>query len=141
MKAMYTAAATSIGGRDGHVKSSDGVLDFEVKKPKEMGGKGGPYTNPEQLFAAGYSSCFLSALSHVALLRKLRIQSTVTAHVSIGPKDEGEGFQLAVRMDVNIPGIDLQLAEELAQAAHQLCPYSNATRGNIEVDIVVSNNA
>lgn len=135
---MYTAIATSVGGRDGHITSSDGVLDFEVKKPKEMGGRGGAYTNPEQLFAAGYAACFSGALSHVGLLRRLRIQSSVTAKVSIGQKEEGEGFQLAVEMDVVIPGIEQKLAEELAHEAHQFCPYSNATRGNIEVTIQVS---
>lgn len=138
MKAMYTTEATSIGGREGHVKSSDGVLDLDVRKPVEMGGKGGPYTNPEQLFAAGYASCFSGALSHVALLRRLRIQSAVTAKVSIGEKEGGVGFQLAVEMVVNIPDIDQKLAEELAYEAHQFCPYSNATRNNIEVDITVT---
>lgn len=138
MKPLYTAIATSIGGRDGHVKSSDGVLDFDVKKPKEMGGPGGSYTNPEQLFAAGYSSCFSGALSHVGLLRRLRIESKVTAKVTIGEKDAGNGFELAVEMDVNIPGMDQKLAEELAHEAHQYCPYSNATRNNVDVKIVVT---
>lgn len=140
METLYTAVATSVGGRDGHVKSSDGVLDFDVKKPKEMGGAGGPYTNPEQLFAAGYAACFNGALSHMGLLRRLRLQSTVTAKVSIGKKDVGEGFQLAVEMDVNIPGVDMKVAEELAHEAHQFCPYSNATRNNVEVTIKVTNN-
>lgn len=140
MKALYTAVASSIGGRDGHITSSDGVLDFEVKKPKEMGGRGGAFTNPEQLFAAGYAACFSGALSHVGLLRRLRIQSEVTAKVSIGEKEGGNGFQLAVEMDVHIPGMDQQTAEELAHEAHQFCPYSNATRGNIDVDIQVTTN-
>ncbi|MDH8700741.1 osmotically inducible protein OsmC [Dysgonomonadaceae bacterium PH5-43] len=137
MKALYTAIATSVGGRDGHITSSDGVLDFDVKKPKEMGGKGGNYTNPEQLFAAGYASCFSGALSHVGLLRRLRITSSVTAEVTIGEKDDGNGFMLAVVMNVNIPDVEQSVAEELAHEAHQFCPYSNATRGNIDVQIKV----
>lgn len=138
MKAIYTAIATSVGGRDGHITSSDGVLNFDVKKPKEMGGPGGAFTNPEQLFAAGYAACFSGSLSHVGLLRRLRIQSSVTAKVSIGPKEEGEGFQLAVEMDIVIPGIEQKLAEELAHEAHQFCPYSNSIRGNVDVKIKVS---
>lgn len=137
MEAMYTAVATSVGGRNGNVKSSDGVLDLEVKPPKEMGGPGGAFTNPEQLFAAGYSACFGSALNHVALLKKKKVVPTVTARVSIGKKDDG-GFQLAVEMAVNIPGIDQKEAEELVKEAHQVCPYSNATRNNIEVTLSVT---
>ncbi|MDL2223787.1 organic hydroperoxide resistance protein [Bacteroidales bacterium OttesenSCG-928-M06] len=140
MKALYTAIATSIGGRDGYVKSSDGVLDFEVKKPKEMGGPGGAYTNPEQLFAAGYAACFSGALSHVGLLRRVRVQSEVTAKVTIGEKDGGNGFELAVEMDIHIPGMEQKLAEELAHEAHQFCPYSNATRNNVDVKIKVTTN-
>ncbi len=137
MEALYTAVATSVGGRTGHVKSSDGVLDFEVKPPKEMGGPGGPYTNPEQLFAAGYSACFGSAINHVALKQRKRIESTVTAKVSIGNKPEG-GFMLAVEMDVEISGMEQKEAEELVNEAHQVCPYSNATRNNVEVTLKVT---
>lgn len=137
MESMYTAVATSVGGRNGNVKSSDGVLDLEVKPPKEMGGPGGAFTNPEQLFAAGYSACFGSALNYVALLKNKKVVPTVTAKVSIGKKDDG-GFQLAVEMDVNIPGIDQKEAEELVKEAHQVCPYSNATRNNIEVTLSVT---
>ncbi len=136
MEAIYTAIATSTGGRTGHVKTSDGQLDFEVKPPKEMGGTGDA-TNPEQLFACGYAACFGSALNHVALLQKKRITSTVTAKVSIGKKPEG-GFMLAVEMAVNIPGIDQQEAEALVKEAHQVCPYSNATRNNVEVKLTVT---
>lgn len=139
MEALYTAVATSVGGRSGHVKSSDGVLDFEVRPPKEMGGPGGNYTNPEQLFAAGYSACFGSALNHVALLKRKRIESTVTAKVSIGKKEDG-GFMLAVEMDVKITGVEKKEAEELVKEAHQVCPYSNATRNNVEVTLKVLNN-
>ncbi len=133
MEVLYTAVATSVGGRAGHVKTSDGMLDFEVKQPKEMGGPGGA-TNPEQLFACGYAACFGSALNHVALLNKKRIESTVTAKVSIGKKPEG-GFMLAVEMDVHISGVDHKEAEALVQEAHQVCPYSNATRNNVEVKL------
>ncbi|NDV46829.1 organic hydroperoxide resistance protein [Paludibacter sp. 221] len=136
MKALYTAVATTIGGRAGHVKSSDGLLDFDLRPPKEMGGPDGAYTNPEQLFAAGYSACFGSALSHVALEKKIRIKPDVTAKVSIGNK-EGGGFMLAVEMDINIPEVDQKTAEELAKEAHQICPYSNATRNNIDVKLNV----
>ncbi|MDH6306589.1 osmotically inducible protein OsmC [Parabacteroides sp. PF5-5] len=137
MKVLYTAVATSVGGRNGHVKSSDGVLNLEVRSPKEMGGADGPYTNPEQLFAAGYSACFGSALNLVALKQRKRIESSVTAKVSIGEKAEG-GFMLAVEMNVNIPGIDQKEAEALVQEAHQVCPYSNATRNNVEVTLKVT---
>jgi len=137
MEALYTAVATSVGGRNGQVKSSDGVLDFEVRPPVEMGGKGGPYTNPEQLFAAGYAACFGSAINHVALQKRLKVESVVTARVSIGNK-EGGGFKLAVEMDVNIPQIDQKEAEELVKEAHQVCPYSNATRNNVEVTLKVT---
>lgn len=140
MEALYTAVATSVGGRNGNVKSSDGILNLEVKPPKEMGGPGGAFTNPEQLFAAGYSACFGSALNHVALLKKRKVVPSVTAKVSIGKKDDG-GFQLAVEMDINIPGIDQKDAEELVHEAHQVCPYSNATRNNIEVKLNVTTNA
>lgn len=137
MEALYTATATNVGGRSGSVKSSDGVLNLEVRPPKEMGGPGGNYTNPEQLFAAGYSACFGSALSHVSLEKKLRIKPVVTAKVSIGNK-EGGGFQLAVEMDVKISGVDQKTAEELTKEAHQICPYSNATRNNVEVTLKVT---
>lgn len=138
MKAIYTAEATSIGGREGHIKSSDGVLDFEVKKPKVMGGKEDGYTNPEQLFAAGYAACFSGALRHVSLLRRLRLETSVTAKVSIGEKEEGNGFMLAVEMDVVITGVEQQVAEELVYEANQFCPYSNAIRGNVEVKLKVT---
>ncbi len=137
MDALYTAVATSVGGRSGHVKSSDGVLDFEVMPPKEMGGPGGPYTNPEQLFAAGYSACFGSAINHVALKQRKRVESAVTAKVSIGNKPEG-GFMLAVEMDVEMAGIDQKEAEELVKEAHKVCPYSNATRNNVVVTLKVT---
>jgi osmotically inducible protein OsmC len=140
MKVLYTAAATATGGRNGQVKSSDGVLDLEVRMPKALGGTQDGYTNPEQLFAAGYSACFDSALNLVIKTGKIATGiTTVTAEVSIGQNDTG-GFGLAVKMAVNIPGVDQQQAEELVAKAHQICPYSNATRGNMEVILSVTNN-
>lgn len=140
MKVLYTAEATATGGRNGQVKSSDGVLDLEVRMPKALGGAQDGYTNPEQLFAAGYSACFDSALNLVIKTGKITTGiTTVTAAVSIGQNDTG-GFGLAVKMEVNIPGVDQQQAEELVEKAHQICPYSNATRGNIEVALSVTNN-
>ncbi|PWJ55014.1 Ohr subfamily peroxiredoxin [Dyadobacter jejuensis] len=137
MKTLYTAQATATGGREGKVSTTDGVLDLRTEIPKEMGGKGGAYTNPEQLFAAGYAACFDSALNHVARSQKVKLQDTeVTARVSIGPNDAG-GFMLGVTLQVSIPNIDRELAQKLLETAHQVCPYSNATRGNIEVQITL----
>jgi osmotically inducible protein OsmC len=138
MKVLYTATATAIGGREGHVKSSDGVLDINVAIPKEMGGGGHVGTNPEQLFAAGYAACFESALRFLAQQEKHKItDSSVTARVGIGPRDEG-GFGLAVELEVSLEGVSKEVAEALANAAHSaVCPYSNATRGNIDVKVTV----
>jgi osmotically inducible protein OsmC len=135
MKVLYTAAAMSSGdARNGHVRSSDGLLDFDLATPKEMGGAGGA-TNPEQLFAAGYSACFHSALKLVAKNQKVEISdSAVSAEVGIGPNDAG-GFGLTVALHVELSGVDQATADELAEAAHQVCPYSNATRGNIDVTV------
>ncbi|GAB3018242.1 organic hydroperoxide resistance protein [Spirosoma pulveris] len=136
---LYTAHATATGGRDGHVTSSDNVLDLDVRVPREMGGAGGAYTNPEQLFAAGYAACFDSALNLVIRMGKVKTGTTsVTADVSIGKLEAG-GFGLAVTLDVNVPGVEQALAEELVGKAHQVCPYSNATRGNIDVTLTVTN--
>ena len=133
---LYTAKATSTGdGRNGHVISSDQRLDLDLALPPEMGGSGNG-TNPEQLFAAGYSACFHSALRIVA--RRARVDpgdSTVSAEVGIGP--EGEAFGLVVTLIISIPGLERERARELAEAAHQVCPYSRATRGNISVELRV----
>ncbi len=135
MKTVYSTKVTAIGGREGKVKSEDGILDFKVEMPKEMGGKGGDFTNPEQLFAAGYAACFESALKLLARQSKIRLTSTaITAEVSIGANDAG-GFELAVNLEGDIQGVERQQAEELMQKAHQICPYSNATRNNIEVNL------
>jgi len=137
-KVVYTAKATAQGGRDGKVATTDGKLDVVVAPPVEMGGSG-KGTNPEQLFAAGYAACFHSALKLVA--RKTRQDadgSTVTAEVGIGPINGGAGFGLEVVLEVSLPGVDRAAAEELVAKAHQVCPYSNATRGNIKVDLKVA---
>ena len=135
MKTLYTANATATGGRDGRTKSDDGVLDFKIEIPKEMGGRGGAFTNPEQLFAAGYAACFGSALNLVASKQKIRLKdSKVTASVSIGQNAEG-GFSLSVDLNVSIPEVEREVAQKLLEEAHQVCPYSNATRGNIEVNL------
>ncbi|MCD5323344.1 MULTISPECIES: organic hydroperoxide resistance protein [Pontibacillus] len=133
-KALYTAQATAQGGRKGKVTSSDGTIDFELSMPKSLGGqeKEGT-TNPEQLFAAGYSACFDSALQLVASKAKKSIESAITANVSIGK--EGDGFGLAVELDVEIKGVSKEEAEDLTHQAHQVCPYSRATRDNIEVTL------
>lgn len=133
-KPLYTAEANVKGGRDGHGSSSDGVLDLDIRPPTELGGPGGA-TNPEQLFALGYAACFQSAMGVVG--RRQRIDtsdSTVTARVTLGTI-EGGGFGLAVELDVAIPGVDREAAEKVVEAAHQVCPYSNATRNNIEVTV------
>lgn len=135
MKKLYTANAIATGGREGRIKSDDGVLDFRVEIPREMGGRGGAFTNPEQLFAAGYAACFDSALNLVARTQKIKLKDTkVTASVSIGQNDDG-GFSLAVDLSVSIPQIERETAQKLVEQAHQVCPYSNATRGNIEVNL------
>jgi Ohr subfamily peroxiredoxin len=138
METLYTAEALSTGaGRNGHVTSTSGQVDLEMAIPKEMGGSGNG-ANPEELFAAGYAACFHSALQGVARARKISIEhSTVGSRVHIGPNGDG-GFQLAVELEVVIPELDHATAQELADAAHQVCPYSNATRGNIVVNVTVS---
>ncbi|MDX3191033.1 organic hydroperoxide resistance protein [Streptomyces sp. MN03-5084-2B] len=132
-QAIYTAVATARGdGRNGEVTSSDGVIDESLAIPKEMGGPGGDKTNPEQLFAAGYSACFHSALQLVARQAKVLLNgSTVTAEVSVLKQEVG--FGLGVALNVSLPGLDQAQADQLVEQAHQVCPYSNATRGNIEV--------
>lgn len=136
---MYTAVATATGGRNGKVVSDNGVLNLEVRMPKAMGGANDDYTNPEQLFAGGYAACFDSALNLVIRQERVKTGETaVTAKVSIGQLENG-GFGLAVEMQVNIPNVSQEEAERLVEKAHQVCPYSNATRGNIEVKFEVTN--
>ena len=135
-KVVYQAHATSTGGRDGTTRSSDGLLDVKLSSPKEMGGAGGG-VNPEQLFAAGYSACFIGAMKFVAGMQKLALpaDSSIDATVGIGPIPNGFGINAALA--VKIPGWEREAAQALVDKAHQVCPYSNATRGNIEVTITV----
>ena len=133
-KPLYTAEATVMGGRDGHATTKDGALELEIRPPVAMGGAGGG-TNPEELFAAGYAACFQSALAVVARRQKVSVDgSTVTGRVTIGTI-EGGAFGLAVALDVHIPDVDEKTTTALLEAAHQVCPYSNATRGNIAVTL------
>ena len=131
---LYVASASATGGRDGRVKTSDGTLDLPVIPPPALGGSGAAGTNPEQLFAAGYAACFGSALSHVARAQKIQTGPVlITAHVALGPV--GKAFGLAVELAVDLPELPRSEAEALLKAAHEVCPYSNATRGNIVVDV------
>lgn len=139
-KTLYTARATSTGGRDGKSKSDDGKLEVKLAPPKEMGGNG-EGTNPEQLFAAGYSACFLGAMKFVAGQQKtaLPADTQIAAEVGIGPLAGGKvGFGITAVLNVTIPGWEQAKAQELVDAAHQVCPYSNATRGNIDVTLNVA---
>lgn len=139
MHILYTAHATATGGRDGRATSSDQALDVALSTPKQLGGAGGEGSNPEQLFAAGYAACFLSAMKMVGGMLKTPVpQSTsVTGAVGIGPNGAG-GFALAVTLSVTTPGMDGAAAKAVVAKAHEVCPYSNATRGNVEVTILVN---
>jgi len=139
MQVLYTANASATGGRDGRGVSSDKALDVALSTPKELGGAGGPGTNPEQLFAAGYAACFLSAMKLVGGGMKTPIpaDSSVNASVGIGPNAQG-GFSLTVKLAVTTPGMDQAAAQAVVDKAHQVCPYSNATRGNIDVALSVN---
>ena len=139
-KALYTAQATSTGGRTGTTKSSDGRVALQLSTPKELGGDSGPGTNPEQLFASGYSACFIGAMKAVAARQKIALPAdvSITADVSIGPMAGKPGaFGIAVSMLVSVPGMDKAATEALVATAHEVCPYSNATRGNIDVTLSV----
>jgi lipoyl-dependent peroxiredoxin len=137
MQAIYTAEVTAKGGREGHVTSSDGILDLALKVPKSMGGPGGAGTNPEQLFAAGYSACYESALGFVARRDKVALKDvSITAQVTLNKTGDSQ-FDLTVELHGSFPGVDKAEAEKLMQAAHQICPYSRATRNNIPVKLVV----
>jgi len=140
MKTLYTTSVTAKGGRNGQVKSENGILNLEVRMPKALGGANDDFTNPEMLFAAGYAACFDSALNLIISKSKIKAgETSVAAKVSIGQNEDG-GFGLAAELDVNIPGISIEEAQELTEKAHQICPYSNATRSNIEVKLSVTNN-
>lgn len=134
-KVVYRASAKSTGGRDGSAVSTDGALNVQLSTPKELGGAGGEGTNPEQLFAAGYSSCFIGALKLVAGQQKVRLPENlaITGHVGIG--QISQGFGIEAKLDISMPGIERATAQALIEKAHQVCPYSNATRGNIHVTL------
>ncbi len=143
MKVLYTTQATATGGRTGRAKTADGILEVDLVTPKELGGQGNPPggkgTNPEQLFACGYSACFLGAMKYVAGQEKLKLSdsTTVTATVGIGPRDDGKGFGIDVELAIRIPDLDRAAAEGLVQKAHVVCPYSHATKGNVDVRLKV----
>ncbi|CNI90872.1 MULTISPECIES: organic hydroperoxide resistance protein [Yersinia] len=134
-KVVYRAKAKATGGRDGRATSSDGVLDVKLGVPKEMGGAGGAVTNPEQLFAAGYSACFLGALKFVASKEKVKIPDDANIEGTVGIGAIPTGFGIEVQLDISLPGIERSVAEDLVKKAHVVCPYSNATRGNIDVTL------
>jgi osmotically inducible protein OsmC len=138
MQVLYTANATATGGRDGRAISSDQHLDVKLSTPKELGGAGGEGTNPEQMFAAGYSACFIGAMKFVSAAMKIALpaDTTVNGLVGIGPNGNG-GFGLEVALNVTIPGMERSAAEALVHKAHEVCPYSNATRGNIDVKVTL----
>ena len=138
MKTLYTANVTATGGRDGRATSDDAILDVALAAPKALGGAGGA-TNPEQLFAAGYAACFIGAMKFVGGRDKIAVPAdvSVTSNVSIGARDDGEGFGLAVTLNVSLPGLDRATAEDLTARAHKVCPYSHATKGNITVTTVI----
>ena len=139
-KALYTAHATSTGGRTGTTESSDGAIKLALVTPKELGGPGGVGANPEALFASGYSACFIGAMKAVAARQKISLAADVSvkADVSIGPMTGKEGaFGITVAMAITVPGMDKAAAEKLVATAHEVCPYSNATRGNLDVTLTV----
>ncbi len=137
-KVLYTAHATATGGRDGRAVSSDGVLDVKLVVPKEMGGPGVGGTNPEQLFAAGWSACFIGAMKHNAAGLGLRVPGDVAVDAAVDLAMDDSGFMLQARLKVSLPGLNPEAAQRLVEAAHQTCPYSKATRGNINVQIHVT---
>lgn len=139
MSILYKTEATATGGRTGTARTADGALEVTLVTPKELGGPGGEGNNPEQLFAAGYAACFLSATKFVAGQKKVKLSddSTVTAHVGVGPRDDGQGFGLEVSLAVSLPGIDRETAQALVDRAHIVCPYSHATRGSLNVAITL----
>lgn len=135
MKNLYKTKVTTHGGRNGHTRSEDGILDMELKKPKSLGGEGGDYSNPEQLFAAGYSACYGSALEHVAKQHKIDLGDySVTATIKLGQTESGK-LQLSAILDTFIPNVDIETGEKLVNEAHEVCPYSRATRDNIDVTL------
>jgi Ohr subfamily peroxiredoxin len=137
-KTLYRTSATATGGRDGKARTDDGTLAFDLAVPKEMGGPGGPAANPEKLFACGYAACYLGALRYVAGQEKVAIPADATVGCEVGIGTIPGGFGLAVAISVKVPGLDRAKVEDLVAKAHKVCPYSNATRGNIEVRTTVA---
>lgn len=136
-KVVYRAHATSTGGRDGTTRSSDGLLDVKLAVPREMGGPGGG-VNPEQMFAAGYSACFLGAMKFIAGTQKIALPADTSIDATVGIGQTPAGFGIEVQMTVKVPGLERAMAQAIVDKAHQVCPYSNATRGNIEVTIILA---
>ena len=137
-KVLYTAEATATGGRDGKARASDGAFEAKLSTPREMGGAGGEGTNPEQLFAAGYAACFIGAMKFVAMQKKVALpaDTSITGRVGIGQIPQGFGIEVELR--VSVPGMEREQARQIVDAAHQVCPYSNATRGNIDVTLTLA---
>ena len=140
MKTLYTAHGSATGGREGQAATDTGNVKLVLNTPKELGGGGGEGTNPEQLFAMGYSACFLGALKFVAGKEKVKIpdDAKVSADIGIGPRDDGQGFGITAKLTVSVPGLDKAVVEELVKKAHVVCPYSHATKGNIQVETIVA---
>ena len=136
-KVLYRAEATATGGRDGSARSSDGVLDVKLTTPKALGGNGATGTNPEQLFAAGYSACFIGAMKFVAAQQKLALPADTSIHGLVGIGQIEAGFGIEVELKISLPGLERSIAEALVEKAHAVCPYSNATRGNIDVTLTL----
>jgi Ohr subfamily peroxiredoxin len=137
-KTLYTAHATATGGREGTAKSDDGALDVKQSTPKGLGGGGGDGTNPEQLFAAGYAACFIGAMKAVAGKQGVKLPDDVSINSSVGIGPIPGGFGIEAALEVSLPGMDRDAAQALVDAAHQVCPYSNATRGNIDVTLTLA---
>lgn len=140
MKILYTAHGSATGGREGEAATDTGNVKLVLNTPKELGGGGGDGTNPEQLFAMGYSACFLGALKAAARKESVKIpdDAKISADVGIGPRDDGQGFGIAVTLTIAVPGLDKAQVEDLVQKAHVICPYSHATKGNIDVQLKVA---
>ncbi|WP_306224839.1 organic hydroperoxide resistance protein [Bosea beijingensis] len=140
MKTLYTAHGSATGGREGQAATDTGNVKLVLNTPKELGGGGGEGTNPEQLFAMGYSACFLGALKFVAGKEKVKIpdDAKVSAEIGIGARDDGQGFGITARLTVSVPGLDKAAVEDLVRKAHVVCPYSHATKGNIPVETTVA---
>jgi Ohr subfamily peroxiredoxin len=140
MKTLYTAHGSATGGREGQAATDTGNVKLVLNTPKELGGGGGEGTNPEQLFAMGYSACFLGALKFVAGKEKVKVpeDARVSADIGIGPREDGQGFGITAKLTVSVPGLDKAVVEDLVQKAHVVCPYSHATKGNIPVETTVA---